>query len=242
VGDETLTVYETIRLNRRMIWAGIILGYALAAVLAGVRIANNDSTAGELLGSVALGVAASVAPTVALLSLDRRPGLLPAASLIALLMGMVDLTLLPIWLLLAVGWGWAHNRRPVKAEVSRPLWWGRAAMAFVVVLSVFVLFVHLDPYCTETMADGTVRQVDAADKGMSSGWRFGSTTSIGTDAGQPGLDGPVSSRCISDTVVWGEAAASLLLNLTVVVCALRWPVNSDRRASAPGVTAAPNVS
>jgi hypothetical protein len=173
--------------------------------------------------------------------LDRRPGLLPAASLIAMLMGVVDLTLLPFWLLLALGWGWAHNRRPVKAEVSRPLWWGRVAMAFGVVLSVFVLFVHLDPYCTETMADGTVRQIDPADKGMSSGWRFGSTTSIGTDTSQSGFDRPVSSRCISDTIVWGEAVASLLMSITVVGAARHWPINSDRR-SAPGVTAAPNVS
>jgi hypothetical protein len=106
---------------------------------------------------------------------------------------------------------------------------------------VLVLFVHLDPYCTETMADGTVRQIDPADKGMSSGWRFGSTTSIGTDTGQSGFDGPVSSRCISDTVVWGEAVASMLLSITVVGAALRWPISSDRR-SAPGVTAVPNVS
>jgi hypothetical protein len=237
-----LPVYETIRLNRRLIRAGIILGYALAAVLAGVRIANTDSTVGEVVGSVAMGVAASVAPTVALISLDRRPGLLPAASLIALLMGVVDLTLMPLWLLLAVGWGWAHSRRPVEVEVSRPLWWGRAAMAFGVVLSVFVLFVHLDPYCTETMADGTVRQIDPADRGTSSGWRFGSTTAQGTDTSQSGFDGTVSSRCISDTIVWGEALASLLLSFTVVAAAFRWPINSDRRASAPGITAAPNVS
>lgn len=236
-----MPVYETIRLNRRMTWVGIILGYALAAVLVGVRITNNDSTAGEVLGSVALGVAASVAPTMALLSLDRRPSLLPAASLIAMLMGVVELTLLPFWLLLALVWGRAHNRRPMKAEVSRSRWWGRAAMAFGVVLSVFVLFVHLDPYCTETMADGTVRQVDPVDRGMSSGWRFGSTTSQGTDTSQSGFDGPVSSRCISDTIVWGEALASLLLSLTVVGAALRWPVNSERRAPAPADTAAPNV-
>lgn len=237
-----MTVYETIRLNRKMIWAGIVLGYVLAVVLTGVRIANTDTTPGEILGSVALGVAASVAPTVALLSLDRRPALLPAASLIALLLGLVDLTLLPLWLLLAVIWGWAHNRRPVNAEVSRPLWWGRAAMAFGVVLSVFVLFVHLDPYCTETMADGTVRQIDPAERGMSSGWRFGSITSSGTDTSQSGFDGPVSSHCTSDTIVWGEAVASMLLSLTVVGAAFRWPVKPDRRAPAPGISAAPNVS
>jgi hypothetical protein len=224
-----------------MTWAGIILGYALAAALVGIRIANSDSTVGEVLGSVALGVAASVAPTVALISLDRRPGLLPAASLIALLLGVVDVTLLPLWLLLAVGWWWAHNLRPVKAVVSRRLWWGRAAIAFGVVFSVFVLFVHLDPYCTETMADGTVRPVDPADRGMSSGWRFGSTTSQGTDTSQSGFDGPISSQCTSDTIVWGEAVASLLLSLTVVGAAYRWPINSRRQVTATGVPAPPNV-
>jgi hypothetical protein len=152
-------------------------------------------------------------------------------------MGLVDLTLLPFWLLLALVWGWAHNRRPMRAEVSDSRWWGRAAMAFGVVLSVFVLFVHLDPYCTEMTADGTIRQVDPADRGMSSGWRFGSTTSHGTDTSQSGFDGSVSSRCMSDTIVWGEALASLLLSLIVVGAAFRWPINSDRRASAPGITA-----
>ncbi|HSK07063.1 MAG TPA: hypothetical protein VK990_06045 [Acidimicrobiia bacterium] len=237
-----MTVYETIKLNRKMIWAGIVLGYVLAVVLTGVRIAGTGSTPGEILGSVSLGVAASVAPTVALLSLDRRPALLPAASLIALLLGLVDLTLLPLWLLLAAVWGWAHSRRPVKAEVSRRQWWGRAVMAFGVVLSVFVLFVHLDPYCTVTMGDGTVREVDPAERGLGSGWRFGPTTSVGTDTGQSGFDRPVSSRCISDNVVWGEAVASLLLSVTVVGAAVRWPVNSDRRATAPDIAAAPNVS
>jgi hypothetical protein len=158
-----------------------------------------------------------------------------------MLMGVVDLTLLPLWLLLAVGWGWAHNRRLVKAEVSRPLWWGRAAMAFGVILGVFLLFVHLDPNCTETMADGTVRQIDPADKGMSPGWRFGSTISQATDTSQSEFGGPVSSYCASDTIVWGEAGASLLLSLTVVGSAARWPINSPRQAPAPGVTAAPNV-
>src|SRR3970282_1084887 len=106
------------------------------------------------------------------------------------------------WLLLALGWGWAHNRRPVKAEVSRRLWWGRAAMGFGVVLSVFVLFVHLDPYCTETMADGAVRQTDPAVQGMSSGGVFGSTISQVTETSQSGVEGPVSSYCTSDQVVW----------------------------------------
>ncbi len=96
-----MSVYETIRLNRRVIWAGIIVGYAVAAALVVIGIVNGDDP-GTVLGSVALGVAASVAPTIALISLDRRPALLPAASLAAVMLGVIDLTLLLIWLLLAL--------------------------------------------------------------------------------------------------------------------------------------------
>jgi hypothetical protein len=114
-------------------------------------------------------------------------------------------------------------------------------MAFGVVLSVFVLFAHLDPYCTETMADGTVRQTDPADQGMSSGWRFGSTNLQSTETSESGVEGPVSSYCTSDQVVWGEAAASLLISLAVFGAGLRWPVNSPRAVTAPGPIGSPNV-
>lgn len=228
-----MSVYETIKLNRRVVWGGIALGYLLAAVLAGIRIVNVGDTPGEVLGSLALGVAAGVAPTLALISMDRRPTLLPAASMSAVALGVIELTLLPVWLLLALAWWWAYSRRQVKVEVSRPMWWARVAMALGVVLAVFALFVHLDPRCTETMADGTVREVDPADSGFESGWRFGSSGSPAESSGEGGPGGPVASSCTSDTIVWGEALASLLISSSVVVAGLRWPVNT-RQASSTG--------
>ncbi len=225
-----MSVYETIRLNRRMIWAGIIVGYSVAVALVVIGIVNMEDEPGAVLGSLALGVAAAVAPTIALISLDRRPALLPAASLAALMLGVIDLTLLIVWLLLALTWWWAHNRRPAKVVLSRLLWWARVAMALGVFLAVTVLFVHQDPYCTDTMADGTVVYVDPAEKGYVSGWGFGSTSSSQEASGQSGPDGPVASSCVSDTVVWGEAVASLLISLGVVGAALRWPANLTRVA------------
>ena len=225
-----MSVYETIRLDRRVTWAGIIVGYSVAAALVVLGIVNIADNPGAVLGSMTLGVAAGVAPTIALISLDRRPSLLPAASLAAVMLGVIDLTLLLIWLLLALSWWWVDNRRPTKVVLSGPLWWARVAMALGVFLAVMVLFVHLDPYCTDTMADGTVVEVDPAENGYVSGWSFGSPTSSEEGSGQSGSDGSVASSCVSDTVVWGEAVVSLLISLGVVGAALRWPASSKRVA------------
>lgn len=225
-----MSVYETIRLNRRVTWAGIVVGYSVAAALVVIGIVNIGDDPGAVIGAVALGVAAAVAPTIALISLDRRPALLPAASLTAIMLGFFDLTLLLVWLLLALTWWWAYNRRPAKVVLSRPLWWARVAMALGVFVAVIALFLHRDPYCTETFADGTVVEVNPAESGYLSGWSFGSTTSSEEASGQSGADGPVSSQCASDSIVWGEGVASLLISLGVVGAALRWPVNATRDA------------
>ena len=87
-----MSVYETIRLNRRVIWAGIIVGVFRRRRAGGDSDRQHRGHPGEVLGSVALGVAAAVAPTIALISLDRRPTLLPAASLAAVMLGVIDLT------------------------------------------------------------------------------------------------------------------------------------------------------
>ena len=223
-----------------VIWAGIVVGYAVAAALVVIGIVNGDDP-GTVLGSVALGVAASVAPTIALISLDRRPALLPAASLAAVMLGVIDLTLLLIWLLLALTWWWADNRRPAKVVLTRPLWWARVAMALGVLLAVMVLFVHLDPYCSDTIGGWTVVETDPAEKGYVSGWSFGSATSSEEGSGQSGVDGPVSSSCVSNTVVLGEAVASLLISLGVVGAALRWPANTGRETLRPRDSSPPNV-
>lgn len=97
-------------------------------------------------------------------------------------------------------------------------------------LAVFVLFMHLDPRCTETLADGTVLEVDPSEHGMQSGWRLG-VGSAGTISSQSGPDGPVATSCTSDTVILPEALASMAVSLGVMVAAARlWPVNAGMPA------------
>jgi len=237
-----MTVYQIIKRNRRLIWIAAVLGCLLAIVLLVIRLVNVEPRAGEVLGSVALAVAAATAPTLALISLDRRPALLPAAALASVFMGIIELTLLPVWILLALTWAWAHSRRPMKTEVSRPMWWARVALGLGVAVSVLVLFSHLDPYCTQTMGDGTIQVLDPADQGMRTGWRFGTTNSQGFAGEQTGFDGAVSTVCSSDRIVWGEAVASLLISLVVIGAGLRWPLNNAPARVVSRTSVPPNVT
>ena len=220
-----MTMYQDIRRNRRWVLIGIVLGYAMALALLVVRIINTGTEPGELLGSIALAVSAAIGPSLAWLSLDRRPGLLPAAALASLITGLVTLILLPVGFVLALIWMQAWSSRPLKVEISRGQWWSGVALGMSAAVAVFVLFVHLDPVCTETLGDGTVVAVAPAEKGYRSGWRLG--LSAGTTETQSGFGGPVSSSCSSDTIVWGEALASLAVSLGAIGAAARWwPVNA----------------
>ena len=190
-----------------------------------IGVVNFGSESGEVLGSVALATSAAIAPALARLSLDRRPGLLPAAALASLITGLLTLVLLPIAFVVSLIWMQAWWRRPVKVEVSRGQWWSGVALGMSSAVAVFVLFVHLDPVCTETLADGTVVEVDAAEHGYRSGWRLGSPNSVITGS-ETGFGGTVSSTCSSDTVVWGEALASLAVSIGAIGAAARWwPLN-----------------
>lgn len=219
-------MYRDIRRSRRLVVIGIGVGYAMALAVLVISLVNTGTGVGEILGSVALASSAAIAPTLAWLSLDRRPGLLPAAGLAALITGLVNLIVLPVALVVALIWRQAWSIRPVKVEVSRGLWWSGVAMAMGSALAVFVLFAHLDPRCTETQADGTVLVVDPSQHGMGSGWRLG-VGNIGSTSSQSGPDGPVATSCTSDTVIWPEALASIGVSLGVIVAAARlWPLNA----------------
>ncbi|HLF42373.1 MAG TPA: hypothetical protein VJA46_02455 [Acidimicrobiia bacterium] len=221
-----MTLYQDIRRNRRWVLIGIVLGYAMSLAVLVIRIVNTGTEPGELLGSIALAMSAAIGPSLAWLSLDRRPGLLPAAALAALITGLVTLVVLPVAFVMSLIWMQAWSSRPVKVEVSRGQWWSGVALGMTAAIAVFVLFVHLDPVCTETLADGTVLEVDAAEKGFRSGWRLGSTNSVTTQS-QSGPQGPVASWCSSDRVVWGEALASLAVSLGAIGAAsLWWPLNA----------------
>ena len=222
-----MSVYEEMRRNRRLVQLGIVIGYGLALVALVVRVVNTEiGSVGEFLGSVALALSVTVAPSLAWIALDRRSGLLPIAALASFLSGLVTLLLLPVSVLVSLLWVIAWSRRPVKRELTRRLWWVGVTLAFAPVLGILVMFSHLDPLCAETSGDGTVVEVDPSDRGYPTGWRFGSIGSTGTTTGQSGPDGPVSSFCTSDTVTWWEAALSTAVSVGVVLAGRSWPVNT----------------
>lgn len=227
-----MTLYQDIRRNRRWILIGVALGYGMALAVLVIRVNNIGSESGELLGSIALATAAAIGPSLAWLSLDRRSGLLPAAALASLITGVVSVVLLPVAFVTSLIWIQAWSSRPVKVEISRGQWWSGVGLGMTAALAVFLLFVHLDPVCTETLADGTVVQVDPAEQGYQSGWRLGSNTSVSAGTGsESGPGGPVASWCSSDTIVWGEALASLVVSLGAIGAAARWwPLNPGHSA------------
>ncbi len=224
-----MTMYRDIRRNRRWVLIGVALGYGMSLALLVLGVVNMWTDFGEMLGSVALATSAAIAPSLGWLSLDRRPGLLPAAALASLITGLLTLVLLPIAFVVSLIWMQAWWRRPVKVEVSRGQWWSGVALGMSAAVAVFVLFVHLDPVCTETMADGTVVEVDPAEHGFPSGWTLGSPNSV--IGSETGFGGTVASSCSSDTIVWGEALASLVVSLGAMGAAARWwPVNAEHRS------------
>jgi uncharacterized membrane protein len=236
-----MTLYQDIRRNRRWIMIGVVLGYGLAIAVLVIRVVNTGNESGELMGSIALAASAAIAPSLAFLSLDRRSGLLPVAALASLITGIISIVLLPVAFVTSLIWMYAWTSRPVKVEISRGQWWSGVALGMTAALAVFVLFVHLDPVCTETLADGTVVQGDPAEQGYRSGWRLGSDTSGSSGTGSSGPDGPIASSCSSDTIVWGEALASLIVSLGAIVVAARWwPLNA--KASAEEAQDAGSVS
>jgi hypothetical protein len=205
-----------------------MLGYAIAIALVITRIANTDAlTAGDVLGSIALGVALAVPPTLALVSLDRRPTLLPAAMLGLIASGLFSGLLGPVWLFVAYlayrGW----SARPVRAVTPRSLRLARIGVAAGVFASLLVLFVHVDPVCTQRLADGSVVSVDASTRGLGTGWAFnGGVTTTASSSGELGAS-IVSETCTSDTIVVGEALASMMVAGLLVLAGLRWPRGVD---------------
>jgi len=227
-----MTLYQDIRRNRRWVLIGIVLAYAMSLALLVIRIINTGNEPGELLGSVAFATSAAIGPSLAWLSLDRRPGLLPAAALASLIAGLVSVIALPVAFVVSLIWIQASSSRPVKVEIARGRWWSGVGLGMTAAIAVFVLFAHQDPVCTETLADGAVVEVDPAENGFRSGWRLGSDTIVSTRS-DAGPDGPLSSSCSSDTVVWPEALASLVVSLGAIGLAAKWwPINVDDRQNA----------
>jgi hypothetical protein len=159
---------------------------------------------------------------LAFLSLDRRPTLLPAAAIGALALSIVAVWLLPVWLGMTYLWYRAWVGRPVRADVSRRRAAARVGLGFLIVAAILVLFVHLDPACTQRLTDGTTRSIEASSRGFDTGWVFssGNRTSSGTSVVDAGV---AEETCSSDTIVVAEALASLAITGLVFELGRRWP-------------------
>lgn len=220
-----MNLYQDIKRNRRLVGGGIVVLYAMTLAVIVLRSFNADRLDLQTaLGTLALAVVIALPPTIAWLSLDRRPGLLPAAALAAVMVGFGASVFMPIFLIVAFLWGRAWWGRPVPVETSRPLWWARVALALGAFVALFMLFVHIDPVCTQTMADGSTVSIDAGSRGFQSGWRFATaTTSFSQSTSGPVGAEVVSETCSSDEIVAGESLASLVVSALVVALATRWP-------------------
>ncbi|MDH3498602.1 MAG: hypothetical protein OEM97_00630 [Acidimicrobiia bacterium] len=219
-----MNTFASITRTRRLIWTGIIIGLLPAPAFIAIRIVNsNPRTIGEIVGSVALGAAVALPVVYAWLSLDRRSGLLPVAAAGAVIVGVFSLVTLAPWVLVALIWWGAARRRVPQQQHGLTGALHRAALIVLIVGAFAVLFVHADPVCTQTLRDGTVDTIDAHAQGFASGWSFSVGGSVETSTGASG--DVVSSSCASDTIVLGEALASLTISAVAIALAARWPAN-----------------
>jgi hypothetical protein len=224
--------YEEMRSGRRLVRAGAWLGVATAVGLLGLFAANGEQTLGGVLAILAWTTVLAIPSVWALLSLDRRPSLLPPAIWGALVVAAVQMFGLvpPIHLVVALLFWLGHRRRPFSSAPVAA--WKRLLLAAALLAPSLVMGSHLDPVCTTVAVDGT--ETTNTDPGAPSGWRLGfggssvSNSTVGPDE--------VETRCTSDTTVWWEGAAGLLVAVAVAVPGLRWPINAaERRSDTLGV-------
>jgi hypothetical protein len=230
-----MNTYRDIKTGRRLIWAGIIFGLAIAL---GLAIASYMSEDGSVLRSAALLAFTSMPAAFALLALDRRPSLLTAAAMAALVQGVLLLTsgLGLLQVIPAILWYLAGQKRPRPAAAPSWATWARPLLAVATLLPLLLMFSHLDPICTETDADGTVISTEV-DTNAPSGWTLslGALTSSSTGTDSDGL----TRSCTSDTVRPWESALSLAVSAVIVGVATRWPtadrlIEESRPAAASG--------
>lgn len=220
-----MNVFDTIKRNRRIVIIGAGAVYAITAIALGVGLISGNI---EIFRAIGLAVAATLPASLALLSLSQRPSLLTVAWMAALVSATVVITASPIWIVVALAWGFSSRNRPRPAPDARWMTVGRPVMALAVVIPIFVMFAHVDPACTITYRDGSVEVIDPATRGMEAGWQFGGSTfggstSFGTSAGSD----TQSEECTSDTVVWWEGLASVVASAAIFGLARRWPTSEQ---------------
>lgn len=215
-----MTAYSDIKNSRRVIWAGVLLGFLVAVIGAVINLrTSNDSW----LAALAFLALLSLPSLMALVSLDRRPSLLPAATMAALLQGVVTITSPVAWLMFAVAilWAVAARQRPTNSSPPRQVSWLRPLLAAATVLPLLIMFMHLDPMCTTTNAEGQVVEI-TPDESAPRGWII-SPQLTRTGIGSNGTG--AASTCASDTIQAWEASLSVLLSAGVAGLASRWPTN-----------------
>lgn len=212
--------YSEIKTGRRLVWAGISLGWVTAVTVAGINLASDGDSP---LAAIALLLVVSLPSTLAYLSLDRRPSLLAAAAMSAALLGVVTLAggLGVILLIAAVLWALSIRRRPATAPEPRRAAVLRPALAALTLLPLFAMVSHLDPICTVVDATGSVVE-RRDDPTADSGWRLPVGGSV---AGSSISTEGSTETCSSNVVEHWEAGLSALLSLGVAGLALRWPTN-----------------
>ena len=230
-----MNVFETIKRNRRIVIIAAGAVYLITAVALGAGVVSGNI---EIFRAISLAVAATLPATMALMSLNGRPSLLTVAWMAALVSALVIITASPIWIVVALAWGFASRNRPRPAPEARWMTVGRPLMALAVIVPIFVMFSHVDPVCTVTYQDGRVENVDPASRGMETGWRVGGTffsggfeSSSGTSAGSE----TQTEECTSDTVVWWEGLASVIASAAVIGVASRWPTSDQLAPEAASV-------
>lgn len=187
-----------------LVWTTASIGFGLAALLFVLRLALGDlPPSTELPGALTLGAVAATPPTLAVLGL-RRPGLLLAAGATAVLslpvlsiLGILEIALGVFWLI-------AFGRTGDRGSILRAL---VAALAILVLWAgaASVLFVHLDPRCAQTLANGSVLSVEAS--GFQSGWVWDAGSTV-TGSGLISVD-VVAEVCSSDVVTPLEMVIAL---------------------------------
>lgn len=217
-----MSTYTRIKTSRRLVWAGIIVGYAFAV---GVAVANFGSDDGTVLTAFAFLAALSLPSSLALASLDRRPALLTMAAMAALVQGALLLTSVVglLELIPAILWYLASQRRPRPAVAPRQATWARPALAAATVVPLLVMFLHVDPLCVVTDSEGTVVRT-YVEEGAATGWNLGLGTST---TGSPGAAGETTT-CTSNRIVPWEAVVSVSISaLYLMLIVGFWPT-ADR--------------
>lgn len=219
-----MDTYTRIRRNRSIVKGSSSLVILLS--IAGAAFGIRSGMGATVLQAVATAVALALPATFALVSLKRRPSLLPAAVFAAGVIAVAIPESLPVWLIAGGAWILAIRNRPRPLPDPRWVWLGHPLLAVTVIVPLVLLFGHADPACTLTRNNGQVEQVDPAARGLDSGWQWGlpgSSTSVFSFGSSTSEGTTEVQECSSDRVLPWEALASLTASGLIIGLAHRWP-------------------